>query len=192
MVLSCVCVFFKYKYAYDFPFIFQLLLLPVCGLYTSREQLHTYFLFVKKKIVSPSSFSLFAWCRGVVYIKLVIWINMYRYLQRFSSVKPTEHFTSFVCPNFFTLITYLLALARPFAQQNVCLVLPHLPARIDIFKISSTNSRRRVAFHLDSRALQTALSLSLSPLTPHNMDAEANKLLSLVRSHATFEQKKTS
>lgn len=57
-----VCVYFlNINMLMIFPFIFQLLLLPVClcGLYTSRVQLHTHIFccFVKK-----NSFSLFSVC----------------------------------------------------------------------------------------------------------------------------------
>lgn len=57
---SFVCVYFlNINMLMIFPSSFSFFYF-LCGLYTSRVQLHTYFLFVKKKIVSPSYFSLFA------------------------------------------------------------------------------------------------------------------------------------
>lgn len=161
---SFVCVYFlNINMLMIFPSRFSFFyFLCVCGLYTSRVQLHPYFLLFVKK----NSFSLFfAWCRGVVYIKLVIWINMYRYLQGF--LDHTTSNSSFVCPNFcFRLITYLRSPLSTL-QPTECLVLPHL-LWIDIFKISSTNSRSTFS------------------------NGQANKLLSLVRSHtrATLEKRK--
>lgn len=93
-----VCVYFlNINMLMIFPFIFSFsYFLCVCVVYIhlAYNCIHIFFVVLLRKIVSP--FSRFAWCRGVVYIKLVIWINMYRYLQGFSSVIPPRFLHLFV------------------------------------------------------------------------------------------------